>query len=114
MPCRVLFYDSLFTVSLASLVRNSAKPDNAIFKLFSKRMDSLVFDSLMKNRSAVVHGTEDLWMEEMIKASAFGVGFDSLPEKRVTKMLKSLFLVFSHTMKVHHEWYYAACMAKVN
>ena len=31
-------------VSLKNLISNAAKPDNMIFKLFSRRMDKLVFD----------------------------------------------------------------------
>jgi len=92
-------------VSLSSLVHNSAKPDNAIFKLFSKRVDTLIHSSLMKSRVGIVTGTENEWMNAMIKGSAFGLGFDDSPEKRVTMMLKELYLVFSHTLKVHHEWY---------
>ena len=86
--------------SLKSIIANSAREENAVFKLYSKRCDKLIFDCLKAGTKKEIWGKEGEKLKELICKS----GFASF-ESELRQCLLKLIPVFRHTIGVHMEYY---------
>ena len=85
--------------SLKSIIANSASSDNAVFKLYSMRVDKLVYN-------CCVHMKKEVWGKdgEQLRGKILGAGFGPFV-KDIEGVMKGLIAVFHHTLVVHNEWY---------
>ena len=86
--------------SLKNIIGNAAKAENAVFKLYAKRCDKLVFDALKVGIRKEVWGKEGERMKELVVGGGFSVF-----EAELTACLVNLASVFKHTVSVHNEYY---------
>ncbi|GMH55339.1 hypothetical protein TrST_g4665 [Triparma strigata] len=93
--------------SLKSIISSSASPDNAVFKLYSKRIDKLVFDCLVHMKKEV-WGKDGDQLNGKIMSSGFGLFI-----KEIADVMKGLISVFQHTLVVHNEHYTKLCLESI-
>lgn len=86
--------------STKRIINNAANEENAVFKLYMKRTDKMVFEALRVGIRKECWGKEGENLRELIAKA----GFASFGEE-LTKCLVPLIVVFKHTMLVHNEWY---------
>ena len=73
--------------------------DNAVFKLYSKRVDKLVYDCCL-------HMKKEVWGRdgEQLRGKILGAGFGLFTEE-IEGVMKGLIAVFQHSIVVHNQWY---------
>jgi hypothetical protein len=95
--------------SLKHIVRNSVDAENAVFKLMNKRVDRLVFESLVFMKKEV-WGRDGEQLKNKITASGFK-GF--LGDGGLEKGLIGVVRVFKHTLEVHQVHYRRAILETI-
>ncbi|GMI16054.1 hypothetical protein TrLO_g1427 [Triparma laevis f. longispina] len=92
--------------SLKSIISNSADSENAVFKLYGKRIDKLIFDCLVFMKKEVWGNSDQL--NGKIMSSGFGLFIEE-----IAGVMKGLISVFQHTLVVHNEHYTKLCLASI-